>query len=765
MATIKDVAKSAGVSIATVSNYLNHTKPVSKEVSAKIQQAIDKLQYAQNLNAKNLKMRSNTDIGIILPSLNDSYYVQLFQGIKSFFQNTDYYMDLAFTNNIPEFEQSIVHNFLRKQISGLILVSCQPDNWKFYYDHFTSKNIPLVLIDRNIYSLDANFVSFNNRVLIKDMADSLLKAGFREIYLMSGPDKFDCESACIRGFRDSFKNRGLALKDCFFLKTDMSKEDAFRKTIHLLKRQVPDAIITTSESLASGIIEGITILGYTVQDIPVFTLGEEHWNLHTHSFAFSSTVRPAMKLGQTASRLLKEQIASPLTKETEKIILGGCRFNDTKSVSHIYESRMHSGHTAVKPATQQSIRVLLLDTPQVHSLVGLLRNFENRTHTAVNVTILPHHCLYETILDKYHSNDGTPYDVFMYDLPWLPSLAAEQILEDITAEMNSMDLNLFLPGCLKYYSCFNRRYYGVPFMYAPQVFYYRKDLFENPYLKADYERQNSISLRPPATLKEFNTISEFFTNKTDAIQYGTSIPTAYSECLTPEIYMRLRAFGGNLFDSSGRVCLDSDQALKAYINFIRSIKFAKPDYRTATDISVVQDFLGGDTAMLISYPSFLTDVTDLRKNSIIGSIGYHMVPGRTPLLGGWGLGISSHSVNKPAAFEFLKWTCDEQIANYSTLLGGQSAISSIYTNDELAELYPWLPVYHSIYASTTPTVPPKMTNNKVIPQYKIDDIVCKWIYQLLETDLEVQKAITNTHRELEILAEHCLDSEWAHIQK
>lgn len=184
---------------------------------------------------------------------------------------------------------------------------------------------------------------------------------------------------------------------------------------------------------------------------------------------------------------------------------------------------------------------------------------------------------------------------------------------------------------------------------------------------------------------------------------------------------------------------------------MRSIKCAKPDYRTATDTSVVQDFLSGETAMLISYPSFLTDVTDLRKNSIIGSIGYSLIPGRAPLLGGWSLGISSRSPHKESAFEFLKWTCDEQISNYSTLLGGQSAISSTYTNDELAELYPWLPLYQSIYKYTKPTVPPKLSNNVVIPQHEIDEVVCRWISKLLDYELEIQEAITETHRELEFL--------------
>lgn len=756
MATIKDVAKLAGVSIATVSNYLNQTKPVSKEISQKIRNAVEELQYSQNQNAKNLKTKHNTDIGVILPSLNDPYYVQLFHGIKSYFQNTGYYINLAFSGNIPESEDSIVRGLLKKQICGLILVPCQPDNWKFYHDHFTSQNIPLVLIDRNIHSLEANFVSFNNRVLIRNMMESLFQAGYKNIYLMCGPDKFDCESECIRGFCDAYKNHGLTPPADFFLKTDMSKEDAFRKTIHLLSKKLPEVIVTTSESLASGIIEGITILGYTITDLPVFTLGEEHWNLHTHSFASVSIVRPAIKLGQTASKLLMEQLKSPLTKESEKIILSG---NCTRSP---FPPALPKNRTASESIStckdRKTIRALMLDTPQVHSLLGLMRNFENLTGIHVDATVLPHHCLYETILEKHHSDTEEPYDVFMYDIPWMPSLASEHILEDITIEMNSLDLEIFLPSCLKYYSLFNGHYYGVPFMYAPQIFYYRKDLFESPSLRADYERENNISLRPPVTLKEFNTIADFFTNKTSAIPYGTSIPTAYSECLTPEIYMRLRSFGGSLFDGTGHVCLDSDQALKAYINFVRSIKYAKPDFRTATDISTVQDFLGGETAMLISYPSFLTDVTDLRKNSMIGSIGYHLIPGRAPLLGGWSLGINSHSTQKKSAFEFLKWTCNEQIANYSTLLGGQSAISSNYTNDELAELYPWLPLYHSIYKYTRPTIPPKLANNKVVPQYEIDEIVCKWIYKLLEGTLEVQETITNTHQELEQLVAEYLKS-------
>ena len=73
MANIKDVAALAGVSVATVSNYLNKTKPVSRQTGIKIEAAVSQLQYTQNLAAKSLKSNTYQNIGVILPNLSDSY--------------------------------------------------------------------------------------------------------------------------------------------------------------------------------------------------------------------------------------------------------------------------------------------------------------------------------------------------------------------------------------------------------------------------------------------------------------------------------------------------------------------------------------------------------------------------------------------------------------------------------------------------------------------------------------------------------------------
>ncbi|MDO4471294.1 MAG: substrate-binding domain-containing protein, partial [Bacillota bacterium] len=251
------------------------------------------------------------------------------------------------------------------------------------------------------------------------------------IYLLSGPEKFYCELECMKGMRDAFQNNGKQNVSDYFIQTNMGKEDAFRKTLQLLKTEKPDAIVTTSESLALGIIEGIRLIGYTTADIPIFTLGEQHWNLNTQSFATTSLVRPAMNLGKKASKLLLEQLESPLTKESEKIILAGCSTEPEDERNHLSVKKKIEKE-------QKKLRVLMLDTPQVESISGLIPNFEKRTGIKMEIITMPHHKLYHTILTTYSENPEKSYDVFMYDMPWLSFFATEGILEDISDKMKEI---------------------------------------------------------------------------------------------------------------------------------------------------------------------------------------------------------------------------------------------------------------------------------------------------------------------------------------
>lgn len=737
MTTIRDVAQKAGVSVATVSNYLNATKPVSREASERIQAAIEALQYTPSTAAKSLRRKSNHEVGIILPNLDDPYYVQIFQGLeKAFFEST-YSLDIAFSNDLPEKEISIVDSFLSKQVCGLILVSCRPDAWKDYYDRFTSKGRPIVMIDRRVKALDANFVSTDSELTIRHLTSSLLRKGYHSISLFAGTMGFSCEDNYASAFISAHTQVGVTVRDRQIQRISMTKEAAFSRTISLLRTEKPDAIITTSSLIATGIIEGLHLLGFSIDEIPVLTLGEEHWNSYTQTFASFSTSRPAIGIGTSAAKILLGHLASPLG-DTTQITLHDSASEELTQHEVVFAKKTLSAQYP----TGNKLRILMLDNPSVRLFQGLIRNFEQITGIQVDIRFLPHNTIFDEIV-----NGSDRYDVTMFDIPWLP-LLANNILADFTDDLSSFDTSQFFPNCLQHYGAVNGRIYGIPFMYAPQMLYYRKDLFEDPVIRAAYEREYGVSLRPPLTLTEYNIIASFFTNNTNAVDYGVSVAAAYNECFAPELYFRLHAFQSQIIGKDGLPTFDNPQTLQAYINLRRTIHLAKPDYLEATDISIVDDFLQGETAMLITYPAYLTHSTDLRNNN---TIGYSLVPGRRPLLGGWSFGISRRSPLREQALAFLRWTCDAGISNYFTIMGGQTAISNTYTNDEMVKLYPWLPMHFKIYPNMQPQYQFTFPNGRSMPNKQIDDILCKWAYKCLIYNMEISDAIAATNEELNAL--------------
>jgi len=742
MATIRDVAKRANVSVATVSNYLNAAKPVSQAASERIRSAVEALQYTPSAAAKSLRGQKNHEIGVVLPNLDDPYYVQIFQGIEKAFSGSSYFLNIAFSDDVPELERQALGGFLSKQICGLILISCQPDAWKYYYDNFTSKGRPIVMIDRRIKSLDANCVSVDSETEIRQLTSALLAGGCRSVFLFSGPASFTCEEGCISAFRSAHTQAGVPLSDTQLIQSPLTKESAFSKTVGLLRTRRPGAIVTTSGLLAAGVIEGLHLLGYAPEEIPVFTLGEEHWNKFTRTFASFSTSRPAIRAGATAAQLLLDQLVTPL-RDTEHIVL----HDNTLQRSLLQANAFPPVSPAARREAEQPLRILMLDNPSVHLFQGLLRSFEQLTGVRTELRFLPHHAIFDEI-----QTGSDRYDITMFDIPWLP-LLAQSVLADITGDLDSFDSSQFFPNCLQHFGAFRGRIYGIPFMYAPQMLYYRKDLFEDAALRAEFERETGAALRPPLTLKEYNAVAAFFTRSTDAVDYGVSVAAAYNECFAPELYFRLHAFQSQILGEDGAPAFNNPQTLKAYINFKRTIHLAKPNYLESTDVTIVDDFLRGDTAMLITYPAFLTNATDLRKSST--SIGYSLVPGRRPLLGGWSFGVSRRSARREQALAFLRWTCDETISNYFTIMGGQTAISSTYTNDEMVKLYPWLPLYFKTYPSTQTPYQFTFQDGRPMPSKQIDDILCKWAYKCLIYNMEIPDAIAATEQELaELLAQH-----------
>jgi len=734
MATIKDVAQEAGVSIATVSNYINKTKPIGREKADRIAEAIAHLGYVPNQMARSLRHRSGNHIGVVLPNMQDQYYIQILEGIEQYFNAHNYFVSLGVSGESAEQEKKYIAHFLENQAAGIICVPCATRSGSFYHDFTDKTGVPFVCIDRKVEGIEAPFLCFDNRKTMSQLTEACLQSGRRKIVLLCGPDAYTCEQEAELGFWEALGEQ----KSCGeVLHTALNKEAAFRAMLLYLQRARPDAVLATSKPVATGVLESLSVVGLSpAKDVMVGTFGEDNWSRQHDRPDVLYTARQAITMGKEAGKTLLSLIRKP--KEPQQDLVLQDVWNSPVQNSAIIPQVQVSSHAPLK--------ALMVANQQVELFSGLIPHFTN--HTGIQIEIIP---MQEQALLARLKEPEVSADIIMFDLPWLYSLADSGILADISHFMKDFDESIYLNHCLDYYGKFRGAYYGLPYTYAPQILFYRRDLFSSPGLKKQYFSLYHEELRPPKSWSEFNRIAAFFDKKenpSSPVQYGTLLPTAYKECLLPEVYMRMYAYGGEVYNSRFQVNFGTPQTVKALSALAAlSDQIGSAGYHV-TDRDAAEAFLGGKTAMQITYPSYLSDAADIRRGLETGTIGFTHIPGKCPILGGWSLGVAANSRRKEEAFTFIKWACGEYMANYSAILAGQSAISSSFENNELISLYPWLPLYRDTYESAEPILPPHKPGREIIPQEAVDEVIAEGIYRLLREGASPTKVAGDIHEAL-----------------
>ena len=740
MGTIKDVAKLSGVSVGTVSNYLTGTKHVLPDTAAKIKAAIEQLNYKPNSYAKNLRTSRNKEVGVVLPNTTEQYYACLLTGIEGELKKAGYYLNLALSGDIPEIEMSIINSMMQKDVCGLIVMSCQKSN--DFYDRHT--NTPIVFIDRKVTSRDANFVSVNQYNTMTHLMSQLLEKGCEKIALIAGDEHFSCEQEYARAYRDFLRDRGLGVNENFIRHISMSKEEAFRTGISFFQDFSPDAVISTSRILTNGLEQAAYLAGISLyDDVVMISIGQETVASFLKYNNIIVTMRPANYLGVNAARILLNNINRPLMFEKQQIVL-----NDKIVGKTLFENNKKTPH--VRQTKSPKLRLLFLDSPNAHGIIRTHSIFTRKTGIDVDITLCEHSMLLSKLMDKdYISN----FDVCMYDNPWLDFLVSKNRFMDITDHIssNDVDTSIFLDGLLEKVGQANGKYYGLPFLFGPQLLLYRRDLFENQQLCSLFERKYDTKLHVPRTWFEFNIISSFFTrsiNPNSPVDYGTSFSARNDAILLPELMPRVWAYGGSIFDENGYPSVTSPAFKKGVNNLIEAFKYAPPKTLEYSVEKTVEDFYLGNTAMLVGFASFIADVNNNAISKITGKIGYANIPGNHSVLGSWGLAIPSGNVNCDKALEFIKWTCDPEMSNYFAILDGQSPLKVAYTNDELANHYPWLPLIYKTYSGNMQRQSVKRPDGSLMPITIIESLIYKHIMNILQKGISVDEAMEVLNNEL-----------------
>ncbi|MEW5786123.1 MAG: extracellular solute-binding protein [Bacillota bacterium] len=749
MATIKEVAERAGVSIGTVSNVINGKK-VNEALRVAVEKAISELNYTPHAVARSLKNNKTNNIALVLPNMMDTYLGEIIRNTERILRESGFNISLYFTNSIADDENKALENVMQRRFDGVVLYSCQ-DETASRIKELDQSGLPVVYLEKECVKGEAvNFVAFDNRAAVTDVLCYLSSLGHGRIALLSSDESFS-DLTLIHGYREALPKYGLPFDEKLVRIVEATKENAFKEMFALLQiAQPPTAIILSNRAMADGIYEAAFFNGISIpKDLSLVTLAEKSWLKHG-KMLHTAIERPVEEISRAVCNLLINNISRPKMFEprkhyikTELCVRGTCAPVNKQILRKSIRS------------TGKSLTVLLLESPAAHAIKLLLPHFKEQCGVDVEIEMLKFSELYR-LTEKELVDRSPRYDVFMVDVSRFHAMCETGSIAEITSDV-AADIGLhggqFIEGLFESYCCYRGKVFGLPFMPGTQILFYRKDLFTDRELRAAYARQFDTPLRPPRNWIEFNKVAGFFTATLNGspTPYGITMAAKLPVFVTNEFCPRKWAYGARAFDEDGNVAINSSEALNALQNFIQSYSYAPPwSFENDWD-GEISDFCSGQCAMVIQYESHSTRISSRMRKDLKGCVGYDLVPGGNPLLGGWSLAVNKHSGKRDAALVFVRWACSHELAVPYSILGGTTAWKSYYKSADLRVLYPWLDVAYSSYKLARKRSSPYRGGPTIIRQGEYEEILGEEIIKAVAGEISLEACLQNAEARLKAL--------------
>lgn len=310
-ATIRDVAKRAGVSIATVSKVFNGYTDVNQKTKEKILLAANELDYAPNMAARTLSSKKHKTIALILNELaftrKSTMPMEVLSGVYKFTEETDYEFVFYGTSSEKQTQKTFQQFCSEHNITGAVVQGLKITDP--YYLEIQRTRIPVVLIDLSVDHPNVGTVSIDNEKAANEAVSYLIKKNHRQIAMINGSEDASVSLWREAGYRSALHQAGIDVNEEFICYADYDENVAFMKTCELV-RQHPEitALFCASDVMAIGALHAIQEQNLRVpQDISI--IGFDDIILASYVTPKLSSVEQDMeKMGYEAGKLLSKII-------------------------------------------------------------------------------------------------------------------------------------------------------------------------------------------------------------------------------------------------------------------------------------------------------------------------------------------------------------------------------------------------------------------------------------------------------------------------
>ncbi|GAA0597235.1 LacI family DNA-binding transcriptional regulator [Streptomyces crystallinus] len=307
MASIKDVAARAGVSVATVSRVLNSHPSVSPEARARVLAAVDGLGYRPNAVARSLRTDQTRTLGLVISDVLNPYFTELARSVEEEARALGYSVIIGNADEQPDLQDHHVRTLLDRRIDGL-LVSPTDGGSPLMLDAARA-GTPMVFVDRWIPGVDVPVVRADGRAAVRDLVAHLHALGHRRLAIIAGPAATTTGSERVEAFREALREHRLALPEAYIGHGDFQADSGRRSTERFLALPEPPEVVFAADNLmALGALDAIRAHGLRVpHDIGLAAFDDIPWFVHTDP-PITAIAQPTGELGRAAVRALVDRI-------------------------------------------------------------------------------------------------------------------------------------------------------------------------------------------------------------------------------------------------------------------------------------------------------------------------------------------------------------------------------------------------------------------------------------------------------------------------
>ena len=310
---IKDIARVAGVSTATVSRALGNSELVTDATRAKVRAAASRLNYRLNVRARNLRIQKSMAVLLVVRNMSNPFYLEIFKGVEEVARAAGYVLLMGNTEDDDDRDVEYFDMLRDGQADGMILMTGKlPEDHEVL--HAASGMAPIVVALEAVENCRLAHIQIDNLTASKQAVDHLLSLGHRRIAHICGPLPEILGRLRLEGYREAMAEAGLEIPDGYEPVGDYSIRSGQECCRQLFDRDdPPTALFVANDEMAFGAIGELRRRGLNVPD-DVSVIGfDDLFVSESYSPPLTTISQPRMRIGQAAMTMLLDIIGARLT--------------------------------------------------------------------------------------------------------------------------------------------------------------------------------------------------------------------------------------------------------------------------------------------------------------------------------------------------------------------------------------------------------------------------------------------------------------------